>query len=47
VKWSYVFLALIVNISSVTVALESQFWFLVGVVFQETMAPPQVVQGLI
>jgi hypothetical protein len=46
VKWSYVFLALIANLSSVIVALESQFWFLVVVVLQEIKAPPQVLQGL-
>ncbi len=45
-KWSYVFLTLIANLSSVTVALKSQFWFLVVVVFQEIKAPPQVLQGL-
>ncbi len=45
-KWSYVFLALIANLSFVTVALESQFCFLVVVVFQEIKAPPQVLQGL-
>lgn len=41
-KWSYVFLALIANLSSVTVAFD----FLVVVVFQEIKAPPQVLQGL-
>ncbi len=39
-------MTLIANLSSVTVALKSQFWFLVVVVFQEIKAPPQVLQGL-